>query len=991
MADIRALAEAFNEDLVATYGDNTDKVLGLYEKEFQDKGLSLETQLKSAYGVKAPVEGETAQDRLNRIITAPHVEKRTDFVEKGVEQVSNTFQAVKTDRVIPEGAGIATVAGRKAARANQWDVLQNTGAALLAGLDGIFGAAPGVLGAKVSEQLGQGDGMQRRAYRDSQVLALISTIFAGTGIGQGLRNVRSQVNKTMQAEILAGEKAIEKAGGISKEVKQAAVSKIEQLKKDHNMTEEELVDAIWADSNTEKGLRTIVPEAAEVQAAKAMSPQTTAAVDDIIKTAGIDVAEGRLVHENLMDAIELLDPKQLRGLLDKHNMTPTDIGEMLGLKPAETIERISRARNVGKAMTELRLKAAGGDERAAAVLDEAQPIKEGGKVNILRSGLLKAGNFTRSALTSNIKTAARNLLSAGGVTNINTLTDIFQAAIETAYGMKRGADTIPWSSIGKEQWNFLRPLAMTIAKGDKKQLGINRTQTAKILNNAAKGVKGDLYSHLMGDISMSGLGKVEAGIHNTLQVFNRMQERYVRDATFLAVIDRQLKGVHKRSLQDIFKTDDGHLITAKMIDKAIDRAQDVTFAMNPKKGKKGIEGIREEWFSKWIDIWTAPGGAFINQFPRFQTNAMRFQIENMPWMSMKTMKSLGNKSDKRAAAQALTGGSLILMGAAIRAEQPEGTEWYQIANDKGQTTDVRAFAPLSTYLYLGDLAHKAWKGTLDTIDPKEAFTTLTSLSKRIKSDDPLTQEAIEDYIQYFKNEISMDAKGIAIAASQPLDSLIAKWVTPVRQFVDLYAGTVDPDKGITRDPNGQLFGQTRKAFGDKSLPRSIDVLGGPVRRNENPISAQTSGLVVKSQASALRRAAIASDLKPQEIWRSTGNRELDQKIKAGMETVSNQFGDQIVAIIDDAIKGFAEFNGVDVSREIKAKLIQVGILDIRRAAVSNLALTDAEAKAMIEVEAVSKRDRAIIEKIIGKDLMLYVQENILGIMSDAQNSGATGE
>ena len=300
--------------------------------------------------------------------------------------------------------------------------------------------------------------------------------------------------------------------------------------------------------------------------------------------------------------------------------------------------------------------------------------------NVLR----RVENFRRGMMVSQLKTAVRNGISAVGRLTIGTFDD----ALQTVYG---------GGSI-KELWNSI--------SSDMKSLPLIRNK--QLLNDVLDGnpiPKDRLLNTTAQEVD--AINKV-ARLANS---FNIYQERAFRKFAFQARLEKLAKeaGVDLKAM-------DPNNIPDAWLDNAINHALDMTFASSGGKMARQVTSF----YDQFPFLYTIS-----NPFPRFQfANVLPFLAEHSPYgfakaLSPSVMKDLASgdaKTFSKAASRA-TVGTVMLGGAMDLYDKFGGDKWYELnlPQEDGsiKAVDVRAYAPITTYLYFAHLIDESKKMAAD--------------------------------------------------------------------------------------------------------------------------------------------------------------------------------------------------------------------------------------------------------------------------------------
>lgn len=224
------------------------------------------------------------------------------------------------------------------------------------------------------------------------------------------------------------------------------------------------------------------------------------------------------------------------------------------------------------------------------------------------------------------------------------------------------------------------------------------------------------------------VGRTAVGIESALDVLmlpNQIQELAFRAPFFAGALRAEAEKVG-HDLNDLIARKSLDALPREVVERAIDRALEFTYAYDPKKSGGAIESGAAsliEGLNKW-----GPVGFAIEAFPRALYNGLKFMYEYGPlgalvpgtnvlidltrgrndeWGRPLKGREAVQEKDIRRLSQAMVG--LALYGAAYGLrESVGGEEWWQIKtgkkDSKGKTIyfDARRFMPMAGYMWVID-------------------------------------------------------------------------------------------------------------------------------------------------------------------------------------------------------------------------------------------------------------------------------------------------
>jgi hypothetical protein len=294
----------------------------------------------------------------------------------------------------------------------------------------------------------------------------------------------------------------------------------------------------------------------------------------------------------------------------------------------------------------------------------------------------------------------------------------------------------------------------------------------------------------------------------------------------------------------------------------IGEALEMTFAAMP-KSKFGRDFVK----SMTNPIFTS----LLNPFPRFlYGNALPFLKEFSPIGFLDALKPsvmadlASGEVDKfaKAASRATIGTIMLNTANHIRNSDMAGERWYEIkVGDK--TYDTRAFAPLTTYLFIAEAMQNP-----ERIKSSDIASAMLSLNRVAGTGLVLT-----DVLRGKKLETVM----------KPLEKLAGEYVgsfsTPARTVKDIYSA-IDPEEAIIRDiRDSEFLGPTLRNIPEVSqrLPEAISPLKTEPMKTESPLLRQFTGLSHRVK-NAIETELDAIDIDKSVVYPKTGIPEADREI-----------------------------------------------------------------------------------------------------------------
>ena len=332
-------------------------------------------------------------------------------------------------------------------------------------------------------------------------------------------------------------------------------------------------------------------------------------------------------------------------------------------------------------------------------------------------------------------------------------------------------------------------------------------------------------------------------ISKAAKLFNSLnvaQDAFFRRAIFNASVEK-----HMRKLGlDMYETiAEGKTIPASILKEATDETLKATFSYTPKQQKHGIKSFEagaEGIGNLFVKAAEYPGGSLLATFPRFMSNAIAFQYRYSVFGGASGATDILNGA-RRLADGDETGRALVNKGmenfskgvvgtAALAAAYDyrmnnQDTEWYNMKNDNGTVTDVRAIFPLGPTLAVADFMAKRKQG----LEPKTAEMVESIVGMKMPAG---TQNQFLDQVfAAFSSE--KEADKIEIAVAKVLGDFTARFASPfvfksAYEFFDMFR----EEGAVQRDPNVILS----EGRGDRFIEAAVNRVQSklPVVKEELP-------------------------------------------------------------------------------------------------------------------------------------------------------------
>jgi hypothetical protein len=602
-------------------------------------------------------------------------------------------------------------------------------------------------------------------------------------------------------------------------------------------------------------------------------------------------------------------------ILKKHNLSPAEFAKMYretistSGRNLQTLSRLARRLNtVFKESPEV---ASAFDKVHKNYLDNLTPGWRAWES--IAQGFAGMENYRRGLLVTQVATAMRNMWSQMGRVSIGALDDSLQGLLTGTFGGQG-------RTLERMKAGFYTPLSMFNRLSSKK-----RQQLAKVLGENSNAIeKAKLLSAPVHEVTAGGK------IAEKLQWLNRWQEHQFRKLAFESKL-RQQMALRGKTLENILPDE----IPENEIVNAVDYALEMTFAKMP----KGAGG-------EFIRSWSKSPLTLVNPFPKFNFgNALPFLIEHSPVgylfaMSPSAIKGLasGNPQQFAKAASRATIGSLMMDYALQVRSDPEkaGEKWYELKY-KDKTIDTRAYAPMSTYLFIAEVLTnperlRAMDYTQAAVGLNRIAGTGLVLTDLLRTDKP---ESSKEVLQRFAGEYA------------------GSFTVPMRTLKDFYAA-IDPEEARYRDVREHpLIGPTAGNIPGLSqeLPERPSPLRAEPGRTEYPLLRQLAGLSIRTK-NALEKEVDRIGFDRARIYPRTGIPEADNLISGVMGPISENVLPKI----------FESRAYKKETPEMQRVVLAETFKEIRKSASDQIKAQNPDLAAMMRVEGMSDDLKAVLEQ-----------------------------
>lgn len=497
-----------------------------------------------------------------------------------------------------------------------------------------------------------------------------------------------------------------------------------------------------------------------------------------------------------------IDDVVLEQAIRKEGLTPEEFAQANKLTVTEAAQVMQQYSAASKAM---------------ARLSEIDPVfkKQAdllfGKPDEYTSALGRVGQMvenlereSKAWVVSGIGTTVRNIIGTGVGLTFNSAASLIEGSLYTL-GRTAKAAVDPSSSTLD---TLKRGIGDTMKDafgvyGHLARGGLSAATTDKLLQHNPT-----LHNNILSatqENATKDISKV-AKVFNSL---NAAQDAFFRRAVFNASVEKHMR---KLGLDMYEVVANGQNIPASVLKEATDETLKATFSYTPKQQKQGVKSFEsgaEAMGNLFIKAAEFPGGSLFATFPRFMSNAIAFQYRYSVFGGASGASDIlagamkinaGDEAGRTLVNKGMENFSKGIVGTAALAAaydyrmNNQDSEWYNVKNDDGSTTDVRALFPLGPYLAVGDFLAKKKQG----LEPKTAEMMEAIVGMKMPAG---TQGQMMDQIfAAFSSE--KDAAKTELAIAKTLGDFTARFSAPfvfksAYEFLDLFR----EEGAIQRDPN----------------------------------------------------------------------------------------------------------------------------------------------------------------------------------------------
>ncbi len=470
----------------------------------------------------------------------------------------------------------------------------------------------------------------------------------------------------------------------------------------------------------------------------------------------------------------------------------------------------------------------------------------------------RVDNIRRGLLVTQLSTAMRNAETQAGRVGMDVFEQAMDATLQRLFKTK--VTTNPLDGLAQ--------LAYLFRKG-------NKADVNKILG-AFPEENNRLFLTYSSDIMKQRGEGIPEKVVDALNIANKFQEYAIRRTIFLSKLDQRMRAINQ-DLEKIVKNNELGKITEDDIKYAVNQALEFTWAQSPKYG-----GFAQRFISA---VNSFPGLTYILPFPRFLTNAVRFQFEYSPLGAFKLLspqERLAFKAgDMKTISRALIGTAMLGMAYQIRNSEYAGEKWYEI-NVKGKPIDTRAYNPFASYLFITDIIKKARDGSLYKLTSNDIIQGLLSTNLRAGTGLYTMDRVLDGFTDETKVEKAVNV------LKQFGGEVAAGFMTPIRQVRDFLYGF---DDMVLKETRGEPFLGPIKA----TLPgieKGMEPRYKPTRAEppkwQAPAARQLTGISIGEAKNTLEKELDRLGFDSREVYPSVGDAKADNLIRQKMGSISEE-------------------------------------------------------------------------------------------------------
>lgn len=760
--------------------------------------------------------------------------------------------------------------------------------------------------AYLREQAESNDATDTRATRmgrillNSEPIAPVANVpkLMPKGIGTKIKNVfgDTRVDEATEVAEEVGGQAVVAERNAAREAPESMQSEIPDGVKG-------TVDDPEVKAQGQKVIDELSPE--DQQAALDLSKQKkiVGAAAEILNKHGItrnpDIKASEQLYQFLRDPENYKNDEAIGEIMARNEVGPEDLAAIFAKDASDAGKRLQSYSAFNEVLNDLTRNMSEAEARAFIL---EQRAARGTHIDEGTWAWFKNANNTRLGLmVSQLPTAMRDFTTAGANLTIHTFEKGVDNAIRAARGEKPVnrelvTDTLSyWIQLfgkrgRKENWSNPHKID-NIGRKPKNWSSMTTDQKAEWVykqNNSMGLVEKVLAGHqTLWDrmftrysadavINTDETNKAWRAVDKAVQWLNTasmFQEYAMRRTVFRAELDELLRRNTGEGLERWAAQNKLSQIDPDYIQKAVEKSLDATWANDPKS----------HFGKEFVKLFSNPIGSMILPFPRFMSQALKWQFDRAPGLGMlklasKRERDLIRSGDYSALAQQTTGTAMLYAAWELRNSGWAGEHWYEVQDPFGEgTIDVRAYAPFSAYLWVADTMKRARDGTLDKFHIKNGLEAIGGLQHSQALD------IVNDVVRYFESDSSeLKGENLVRGIADFTGNYVSTYAIPFTQLRDALSA-YDKRHAEIRDPAlGDYWDtfieplQRRLPVGvSEDLPLAFQPTSSEPVVKKDPITRMLTGVTTRRDKNPAEEELIKHGFDRMEILPPTGDPVLD--------------------------------------------------------------------------------------------------------------------
>lgn len=593
--------------------------------------------------------------------------------------------------------------------------------------------------------------------------------------------------------------------------------------------------------------------------------------------------ENQRLFQNIADMLDegIINIESFPELAKKYDLTPEEFGDKFRQTISQAGKNLNRLSQLQKRLNKTFKDDPEAMEYVNRWFNNKEPYAPG-TLDKLGNFFTRFDNTSKIALTSQIATSMRNIITTGGFTVVDAMEKVLTGAVR---GTVKAGEQISLKPYVEEMYNIGNYFkGFNRLNPKKKDELFNILEEANGIYEAmlykerlAKGKGFDTAAHLdvYGNVFDFKIPGTKTTFLEGIHALNRGQERAFQRFMFEAELRYQLssKGLDYDNI-------DPKEIPEEALQKALNSSLEKTFARQPSSeaGKKILGHLK----NPVVSMLGMP-------FPRFMfANNLKTTAEFGPWTLLKFMSKKQRAAMRKDPELAYQTVSRTMIGTAVlgsavqqRMNADPDQKWYEFRVDegtmlyesmpeemqkkvKGGILDLRPFAPLSNYFLVAEAIVNP-----NSISAKEVSEALFSLG-RVGG----TGLALADILR-----TSGDKEGQERAWDILYNGFVGyvnRLFVPARTLKDLSAGW-NPEDAVIRStkeqPNLSKLANNFPFLNTVNPPKYSPTQGEI--KQESPVFKQLTGLAIQHKGQ-IQREADALKLEYGDLYKyNTGDKKAD--------------------------------------------------------------------------------------------------------------------